>query len=282
MKQFSDMGRIVVKIGSSSLTHSGGGINFRKIDRIAMVLSDIKNMGREVILVTSGAVGAGMAKLNMQERPKLMREKQAAASVGQCELMFIYDKYFSEYGQTIAQLLLTKDVTTQDTLRENACNTLDTLLHYGAIPIINENDSVAVDEIAYGDNDTLSAITAALVDADLLVLLSDIDGLYTANPATCPDAQLIPVVEGFDPALYEIAGGSGSQVGTGGMVTKLRAVEIAFEKEIPVVLANGAGLNRMAAKLGMPIVYREAGALAAGQTALCFVQEVLAARQARQ
>ncbi len=240
MKQFSDMGRIVVKIGSSSLTHSGGGINFRKIDRIAMVLSDIKNMGREVILVTSGAVGAGMAKLNMQERPKLMREKQAAASVGQCELMFIYDKYFSEYGQTIAQLLLTKDVTTQDTLRENACNTLDTLLHYGAIPIINENDSVAVDEIAYGDNDTLSAITAALVDADLLVLLSDIDGLYTANPATCPDAQLIPVVEGFDPALYEIAGGSGSQVGTGGMVTKLRAVEIAFEKEIPVVLANGA------------------------------------------
>ena len=167
MKDFSEMKRIVIKIGSSSLTHSGGGINFRKIDRLAMVLSDIKNMGKEVILVTSGAVSAGMSKLGMVERPKEMAEKQAAASVGQCELMFIYDKYFSEYGQTIAQLLLTKDVTTQENLRRNACNTLEALLRYGAIPIINENDSIAVDEIAYGDNDTLSAITACLVDADL-------------------------------------------------------------------------------------------------------------------
>lgn len=240
MKEFSDIKRIVVKIGSSSLTHSGGGINFRKIDRIAMVLSDIKNMGKEVILVTSGAVGAGMAKLGMRERPRIMEEKQAAASVGQCELMFIYDKYFSEYGQTIAQLLLHKDVTTQENLRENAQNTLETLLRYGAIPVINENDSIAVDEIAYGDNDTLSAITANLVDADLLVLLTDIDGLYTANPADHPDATLIERVEGFDPALYDIAGGSGSKVGTGGMVTKLHAVEIAFEKQIPVALCNGA------------------------------------------
>ena len=215
MKEFSDIKRIVVKIGSSSLTHSGGGINFRKIDRIAMVLSDIKNMGKEVILVTSGAVGAGMAKLGMRERPRIMEEKQAAASVGQCELMFIYDKYFSEYGQTIAQLLLHKDVTTHENLRENAQN-------------------------AYGDNDTLSAITASLVDADLLVLLTDIDGLYTANPADHPDATLIERVEGFDPALYDIAGGSGSKVGTGGMVTKLHAVEIAFEKQIPVALCNGA------------------------------------------
>ena len=240
MKDFSEMKRIVIKIGSSSLTHSGGGINFRKIDRLAMVLSDIKNMGKEVILVTSGAVSAGMSKLGMVERPKEMAEKQAAASVGQCELMFIYDKYFSEYCQTIAQLLLTKDVTTQENLRRNACNTLEALLRYGAIPIINENDSIAVDEIAYGDNDTLSAITACLVDADLLILLSDIDGLYTANPSADPDARLIPVVEGFDPKLYDIAGGSGSKVGTGGMVTKLHAVEIAFEKDIPVVLANGA------------------------------------------
>lgn len=240
MKEFSDIKRIVVKIGSSSLTHSGGGINFRKIDRIAMVLSDIKNMGKEVILVTSGAVGAGMAKLGMRERPRIMEEKQAAASVGQCELMFIYDKYFSEYGQTIAQLLLHKDVTTQENLRENAQNTLETLLRYGAIPVINENDSIAVDEIAYGDNDTLSAITASLVEADLLVLLTDIDGLYTANPADHPDATLIERVEGFDPALYDIAGGSGSKVGTGGMVTKLHAVEIAFEKQIPVALCNGA------------------------------------------
>ena len=179
--------------------------------------------------MTSGAVGAGMAKLGMRERPRIMEEKQAAASVGQCELMFIYDKYFSEYGQTIAQLLLHKDVTTQENLRENAQNTLETLLRYGAIPVINENDSIAVDEIAYGDNDTLSAITASLVDADLLVLLTDIDGLYTANPADHPDATLIERVEGFDPALYDIAGGSGSKVGTGGMVTKLHAVEIALK-----------------------------------------------------
>ena len=240
MKQFTDMKRIVVKIGSSSLTHSGGGLNLRKIDRIAMVLSHIKNMGKEVILVTSGAVSAGMAKLGMRERPSIMREKQAAAAVGQCELMFIYDKYFSEYGQTIAQLLLTRDVTTQDTQRENALATLETLLDRGAIPIINENDSIAVEEFSYGDNDTLSAITATLVDADLLVLLSDIDGLYTASPAEDPDAELIPVVEGFDPALYGIAGGSGSKVGTGGMVTKLHAVEIAFQKKIPVVLGSAA------------------------------------------
>lgn len=234
-----DKQRVVVKIGSSSLTHAGGGINFRKIDRIAMVLSDIKNMGHEVILVTSGAVGAGMAKLGMRERPKIMQEKQAAASVGQCELMFIYDKYFSEYGQVIAQLLLTKAVTTQSVLKENALNTLETLLSYGAIPIINENDSIAVDEIAYGDNDTLSAITASLVSADLLVILSDIDGLYTANPSEDPNAELIPVVRGFDDKLYSIAGGSGSAVGTGGMVTKLNAVQIAFEKQIPVALVNG-------------------------------------------
>ena len=188
MKEFSDIKRIVVKIGSSSLTHSGGGINFRKIDRIAMVLSDIKNMGKEVILVTSGAVGAGMAKLGMRERPRIMEEKQAVASVGQCELMFIYDKYFSEYGQTIAQLLLHKDVTTQENLRENAQNTLETLLLWGS-PVINENDSIAVDEIAYGDNDTLSAITASLVDADLLVLLTDIDGL---SPPTLPTTPMPP------------------------------------------------------------------------------------------
>ena len=243
MKEFSDIKRIVVKIGSSSLTHSGGGINFRKIDRIAMVLSDIKNMGKEVILVTSGAVGAGMAKLGMRERPRIMEEKQAAASVGQCELMFIYDKYFSEYGQTIAQLLLHKDVTTHENLRENAQNTLETLLRYGAIPIINENDSIAVDEIAYGDNDTLSAIVAKLCRADLLILLSDIDGLYDKDPHQHPDARLLAQVTEVTEDICRMAGGSGTRWGTGGMTTKLEAARMCLKAGIEMVITNGARMD---------------------------------------
>ena len=176
MKDMKEIKRMVVKVGSSTLTHSGGGLNFQRIDALAMVLSDIKNSGLDIVLVSSGAVAAGVAKMQMRKRPELMREKQAAASVGQCELMFIYDKFFSQYGQSIAQLLITKTVTKNEMLRENAVNTLETLLEYGVIPIVNENDSVAVDEIAYGDNDTLSAVTAYLTNADLLVLLSDIDG----------------------------------------------------------------------------------------------------------
>lgn len=240
MQKMKDVRKIVVKIGSSSLTHPHGGLNLGKIERIAMVLSDLRNMGKEITLVTSGAVSAGAAKLKMTSRPREMKEKQAAASVGQCELMFIYDKFFTQFGQTTAQLLLTKADMEHPVRRENAVNTLQTLHNYGVIPIINENDSVAVEEIAYGDNDTLSAVTATLVDADLLVLLSDIDGLYTADPSKDPAAELIPVVEGFDPALYQIAGDSGSNVGTGGMVTKLHAVEIAFAAGIPVILANGS------------------------------------------
>ena len=166
MKEMKDVRRIVVKVGSSTLTHPQGGLHFQKIDQLAMVLSDIKNSGKDVILVSSGAVSAGVAKLQMRHRPTLMKEKQAAASVGQSELMFIYDKFFSQYGQTIAQLLLTKTITHNETLRINAVNTLETLLSYGVIPIVNENDSVATDEIAYGDNDTLSAVTAYLTNAD--------------------------------------------------------------------------------------------------------------------
>lgn len=162
MKEMKDVRRIVVKVGSSTLTHPQGGLHFQKIDQLAMALSDIKNSGKDVILVSSGAVSAGVAKLQMRHRPTLMKEKQAAASVGQSELMFIYDKFFSQYGQTIAQLLLTKTITHNETLRMNAVNTLETLLSYGVIPIVNENDSVATDEIAYGDNDTLSAVTAYL------------------------------------------------------------------------------------------------------------------------
>lgn len=240
MKVMKDVKRIVVKVGSSTLTHPDGGLNLRKIDRLAMVLSDIKNQGYEVILVSSGAVSAGVAKLKMTSRPQEMREKQAAASVGQCELMFVYDKFFSQYGQSIAQLLLTKTITTNETLKENAINTLQTLLQYQVIPIVNENDSVAVDEIAYGDNDTLSAVTASIIQADLLVLLSDIDGLFDDDPSCNPDAKLIPIVAEINESLFALAKDSHSEQGTGGMITKLHAAKIATEHNIHMIIANGA------------------------------------------
>ena len=233
MKDMKQIKRIVVKVGSSTLTHPGGGLNFQRIDALAMVLSDIKNRGLDVVLVSSGAVAAGVAKMQMRKRPELMREKQAAASVGQCELMFIYDKFFSQYGQSIAQLLLTKTVTKNEVLRANAVNTLETLLEYGVIPIVNENDSVAVDEIAYGDNDTLSAVT------DLLVLLSDIDGLFNDDPMKNKDARLIPVVRAIDDTVFRMAKGAGSSRGTGGMVTKISAAQFANEHGIPMIIANG-------------------------------------------
>lgn len=239
MKEMKDVRRIVVKVGSSTLTHPQGGLHFQKIDQLAMALSDIKNSGKDVILVSSGAVSAGVAKLQMRHRPTLMKEKQAAASVGQSELMFIYDKFFSQYGQTIAQLLLTKTITHNETLRMNAVNTLETLLSYGVIPIVNENDSVATDEIAYGDNDTLSAVTAYLTNADLLILLSDIDGLYDDNPTLHPNAKLIPVVNHISEEIQAMAKGAGSKHGTGGMVTKLYAAQYAGEHGIPMIIANG-------------------------------------------
>lgn len=239
MKEMKDVKRIVVKVGSSTLTHAQGGLNFQKIDQLAMVLSDIKNSGREVILVSSGAVSAGVSKLNMEHRPTQMREKQAAASVGQCELMFIYDKFFSQYGQTIAQLLLTKTVTRSEELRSNAINTLETLLEYGVIPIVNENDSVAIDEIAYGDNDTLSAVSATLVQADLLILLSDIDGLYDDDPSIHKNATLIPVVSSITKSIEAMAKGAGSDQGTGGMITKIQAAKRANSHHIPMIIANG-------------------------------------------
>lgn len=238
MKELKEAKRIVIKVGSSTLTHAQGGLNFRKIDRLAMVLSDIKNSGKEVILVSSGAVAAGVAKLKMTSRPTEMKEKQAAASVGQCELMFIYDKYFSQYGQVVSQLLITKTVTTDAILRENAINTLETLLQYGVIPIVNENDSVAVDEIAYGDNDTLSAVTATIIQADLLILLSDIDGLFDDDPSVNKEAKLIPLVEQLDDEIYNLAKDATSTTGTGGMITKLHAAEIVSE-QMDMIIANG-------------------------------------------
>ena len=217
MKDMKEIKRMVVKVGSSTLTHSGGGLNFQRIDALAMVLSDIKNSGLDIVLVSSGAVAAGVAKMQM----------------------FIYDKFFSQYGQSIAQLLITKTVTKNEMLRENAVNTLETLLEYGVIPIVNENDSVAVDEIAYGDNDTLSAVTAYLTNADLLVLLSDIDGLYEDDPVKNKNAKLIPVVNSIDESIFNMAKGAGSSRGTGGMVTKISAAQFANEHGIPMIIANG-------------------------------------------
>ncbi|KAF5055755.1 glutamate 5-kinase [Sedimentibacter saalensis] len=231
--------RIVVKVGSSTLTHDTGKLNLRMMDKIAMVLSDIKNEGTDVVLVTSAAVAAGVSKLGLKERPKTTKEKQAAASVGQCELMFAYDKVFSQYNQTVSQLLLTRDITENPLLKENVTNTFETLFTYNVIPIVNENDSVAIEELVYGDNDTLSAVTAKIVCADLLIILSDIDGLYDSNPQNNPDAKLIPVVREITEEIESVAGGSQSLVGTGGMATKIAAAKIAVASGIDMAIVNG-------------------------------------------
>lgn len=231
--------RIVVKVGSSTITHDSGKLNLRMMDKIAMVLSDIKNDGVDVVLVTSAAVAAGVSKLKLKERPRTTKEKQAAASVGQCELMFAYDKVFSQYNQTVSQLLLTRDITEDPKLKENVVNTFETLFTYDVIPIVNENDSVAIEELVYGDNDTLSAVTAKLVCADMLVILSDVDGLYDKNPQKDESARLISVVKEITEDIEKSAGGSESSVGTGGMATKIVAAKIAVESGIDMVIVNG-------------------------------------------
>ncbi|MGD9567962.1 MAG: glutamate 5-kinase [Sedimentibacter sp.] len=231
--------RIVIKVGTSTLTHNTGKLNLRKMDKIAMVLSDLKSQGKEIILVTSGAITAGVSKLGLSERPKSVMEKQACASVGQCAIMYIYDKLFAEYNNTVSQMLLTKDITEDEELKINIINTFETLLSYNVIPIVNENDSVAVDEIVYGDNDTLSAVTAKLVKADLLIILTDIDGLYDDNPQTNVNAKLIPLVKEITPDIEKLGGKSGSKVGTGGMATKISAAKIAVNNGIDMVILNG-------------------------------------------
>ena len=232
--------RIVVKVGTSTLAHKTGRINIRHMEELCKVLSDIKNAGHEVILVSSGAIAMGMGKLNLRERPKLLPEKQAAAAVGQCELMYTYDKLFSEYNHTVGQVLLTGSDVRDEHRRENFINTMERLIEYGALPIINENDTVSVDEIVIGDNDTLSAIVATSLSADLLVLLTDIDGLYTFNPRECPEAVLVPVVTELTPEILASAGGVGSEVGTGGMQTKLIAAGMVMDAGCDMVIANGA------------------------------------------
>jgi len=232
--------RVVFKVGTSSLTYSGGGINIRRVEKLVKVLSDLKNQGKDIILVTSGAVGVGMGKLGVKTRPANTREKQAFASIGQCELMDFYSRLFSGYNHTVAQLLLTKDVVENDILKTNAQNTFETLLSFNAIPIVNENDTISAEQIEFGDNDTLSATVAKLVGADLLIILSDIDGLYDSNPMNNPDAKLIPLVEEITDEIKALASGAGSDCGTGGMITKLSAAEIANGSGIDMVIMNGA------------------------------------------
>ncbi len=235
-----DIKRIVVKVGTSTLTYDTGKINLRRMSKLAQVLSDLKNAGIEVSLVTSGAIGVGVGKLGLKERPHDTPGRQAAATVGQCELMFLYDKFFGEYGNITGQLLVTKDDFEDEERHRNLHNSFMKLFEYGAIPVINENDSVAVDEIVFGDNDSLSAHVAKIVDADTLIILTDIDGLFSANPREDENAVLIHCVEEINDEILALAGGSGTSRGTGGMVTKLHAAQIATQAGIDTVVMNGS------------------------------------------
>ncbi len=238
MSIVSTCNRIVVKIGSSTLTHDEGHLNLRRIEALVKTLSDFKNSGKQVVLVSSGAVSAGVAKMGTH-RPRCTAEKQAMAAVGQSELMKLYSRFFSDYGHTVAQILLTKDVIDQPDRRAAAEDTFRTLLEMGCIPIVNENDSVSTEGINFGGNDTLSAYVALVCHADLLINLSDVDGLYDSDPRKNPDAKLIECVHGVDEGVLSMAGGAGTERGTGGMATKLEAARIVLEKGIPMYILNG-------------------------------------------
>ena len=232
--------RIVVKVGTSTLAHPTGRLNIQRMEKLCKVLSDLKNMGHEIILVSSGAIAMGFGKLNLSERPKDVPTKQASAAVGQCELMYIYDKLFTEYNHTVAQLLITApDIEEGGVRKQNFHNTLARLLELGALPVINENDTISTEEFGIGDNDTLSAIVAVTIQADILILLSDIDGLFDGDPRKNPDAKLIDTVEKIDEHIISLGGGSGSNLGTGGMATKLRAAQMATAAGCEMVIANG-------------------------------------------
>lgn len=237
--------RIVIKVGTSTLTYDTGKINFTRIDRLARVISDLMNQGKEVILVTSGAIGVGASKMNLGEKPKLIPERQAAAAVGQCELMHIYSKFFAEYSHIVGQILLTRDVVGDETCKKNVMNTFESLLKKGVLPIVNENDSVSVVEIKVGqkdtfsENDTLAAIVAKLVKADLLVILSDVDGFYNEDPRKNPLAEKFSIIEEITPEIERCAEGAGSTRGTGGAVTRLRAAKLATKSGVHMVLTNG-------------------------------------------
>ena len=232
--------RIVVKVGTSTLTHETGKLNLNRIDKLIREIADLKNQGKEMILVSSGAIAAGLGKLGLDKKPDSIPEKQAVAAIGQGVLMHIYEKLFAEYGQVMGQVLLTKENSVQHHQYIHSRNSLLAQLAMGAVPVINENDAVAVDEIKIGDNDNLSAMVATLVDADALIILSDIEGLYTANPATHPEAELISEIPEITPQVESIAGGAGSKLGTGGMMTKIQAAQIAMSAGVTMVIASGS------------------------------------------
>ena len=237
--------RVVVKVGTSTLAHSTGCLNIRRVEELCRILSDLKNSGHEVILVSSGAIGMGVGKLSLKERPTDIPTKQAAAAVGQCELMYTYDRLFQEYNHTVAQLLLTGSDFRHDDRYHNFQNTMRRLLELGVLPIINENDTIATEEIKVGDNDTLSAMVAVSINADRLILLSDIDGLYTADPRKDPNARLITEVLELTPEILGLAGGEGSSLGTGGMKTKLHAAQICTEAGCEMIILNGASPRQL-------------------------------------
>ena len=243
-ESLKDKKRIVVKIGSSSLTHEAtGDVNLEKMEKLVRVLTDLKNQGKEIVLVSSGAIAVGRKTIGLKEKPKDKAMKQACAAVGQARLMMVYQKLFSEYNQITAQILMTKYTMINDISRENAQNTFHELLNIGAIPIVNENDTVSTDEIEFGDNDTLSALVCALIEADLLILLSDIDGLYTDNPKENADAKLIHTVSVIDDTILNMAKGAGSDVGTGGMATKISAARVATDSGADMVITNAKDIN---------------------------------------
>lgn len=232
--------RYVIKVGTSTLTHSSGKLNLERIEKLVRVISDIKNMGHEVVLVSSGAIGVGVGKLGLKEKPESLRMRQALAAIGQASLVSIYDKIFKEYGYSTGQALLTKFILDEETRYNSARRAFDAMIALGVIPIVNENDVISTYEIEFGDNDTLSAYVAELVRADLLIILSDIDGFYDSDPRTNPNAKVIPIVNEITAELKSCAGAEGTSRGTGGMKTKLKAAKFVNDNGIDMVLTNGS------------------------------------------
>ena len=247
MYNISDKKRIVIKLGTSTLTHKTGRLNIRRMEKLVRVIADLHNSGKEVIIVSSGSIGLGVGKLGLRERPSDTPSKQAAAAVGQCELMYLYDNLFDNYGIIVAQMLLTKTIIENPERKKNVENTFEKLISMGVVPIVNENDTVAIDELELeiGENDSLSAIVATFAHADLLVILSDIDGLYSSDPHKNPDAKRIPVVTEIDEHITDIAGGAGSALGTGGMATKINAAKIANDAGIDMIIMNGNNPDKL-------------------------------------